>query len=159
MKSSPRERSVVSIKVRRCLICCAKLKRQAASTSEIGRFETDLLASDENLNALTELSGGWIDKASEHTKMRELILDMDSFESPTYGQNEKPSRLELRLKFLKMNGLTGKSGKTDAGEGRKGFPGLKLDDKPLEMHTWKHYDASIIRQGCVPSGSEWEIPV
>ena len=32
-------------------------ERSAASTSEIGRFETELLVSDENLNALTDLCG------------------------------------------------------------------------------------------------------
>ena len=38
------------------------IKGRAASTSQMGRFETELLATDENLAALTELSGAWIDK-------------------------------------------------------------------------------------------------
>ncbi len=37
------------------------VEKQAASTSQMGRFETELLASDENLAALTALPGAWID--------------------------------------------------------------------------------------------------
>src|SRR5881275_245215 len=39
--------------------------RLAASTSEMGRFETEWLASDANLDALTRLSGTWIDRVHE----------------------------------------------------------------------------------------------
>src|SRR5262247_3001338 len=35
--------------------------RRAASPSQIGRFETQWLATDENLSALADLSGQWID--------------------------------------------------------------------------------------------------
>lgn len=35
--------------------------KQAASASQIGRFETEWLASDENSTALADLSGQWID--------------------------------------------------------------------------------------------------
>ena len=63
-------------------------ERFAASTSEIGRFETELLVIDENLAALSELSGVWIDKANQRAWMKELILDLDSSESPTYGGQE-----------------------------------------------------------------------
>src|ERR671918_1072510 len=37
------------------------LERFAASSSQMGRFETEWLASDANLEALTDLSGTWID--------------------------------------------------------------------------------------------------
>ena len=53
--------------------------KQAASTSQMGRFETELLASDENFAALTDLSGVWIDK------VRPSLIDMDSSVSPTHG--------------------------------------------------------------------------
>jgi len=36
-------------------------EKQAASTSEVGRFETDLLSTKRNLTALTDLSGPWIE--------------------------------------------------------------------------------------------------
>jgi len=38
------------------------IERYAASTSQLGRFETELLASDSNLAALTALPGAWIDR-------------------------------------------------------------------------------------------------
>jgi hypothetical protein len=37
------------------------LDRQAASTSQMGRFETAWLTTETNLAALTDLSGAWID--------------------------------------------------------------------------------------------------
>ncbi len=36
--------------------------RQAASTSQMGRFETELLANDANIEALADMNGVWIDK-------------------------------------------------------------------------------------------------
>ena len=35
-------------------------------------------ATDENLSALTTLSGNWIERANKRRKMKELVLDMDS---------------------------------------------------------------------------------
>ena len=58
-------------------------RRLAASTSQMSRFETEILASDENLDALTDLSGLWIDKIDQRTESKELILDLDSSVSPT----------------------------------------------------------------------------
>ena len=63
-------------------------KRAAASTSLMSRFETEMLASDENLQALSDLCGRWVAEANRRSGMRELILDMDSSESPTHGRQE-----------------------------------------------------------------------
>ena len=60
----------------------------AASTSEMGRFETEVLTQPGNLAELTKLSGKWIDRLRERQPMRELILDMDSSVSETYGEQE-----------------------------------------------------------------------
>jgi len=60
----------------------------AASTSQMGRFETEVPTQSKNLNVLTKLSGMWIDRLREHRVMRELILDMDSSVSETYGEQE-----------------------------------------------------------------------
>jgi hypothetical protein len=60
----------------------------AASTSEMGRFETEVLTQPGNLKALTKLSGKWIDRLRERQPMRELVLDMDSSVSETYGDQE-----------------------------------------------------------------------
>src|SRR6516225_6710158 len=61
---------------------------QAASTSEMGRFETETLSTKENLKYLMNLSGAWIDQAHRHRKLPKLILDMDSSVSETYGHQE-----------------------------------------------------------------------
>jgi hypothetical protein len=63
-------------------------ERTAASTSQMGRFETEVLTQPSNLKALTKLSGNWIDRLREHRAMRELVLDMDSSVSETYGEQE-----------------------------------------------------------------------
>jgi hypothetical protein len=64
------------------------IERQAASTSQMGRFETEHLASDENLAALTDLTGGWIDRVHDRRPPKMIILDMDSSVSPTHGEQE-----------------------------------------------------------------------
>jgi len=63
-------------------------RRLAASTSQMSRFETDILVDDKNLEALTDLSGLWIDKVDQRVGSKELILDLDSSVSPTHGQQE-----------------------------------------------------------------------
>src|SRR5277367_3636215 len=63
-------------------------ERNAASTSQMSRFETEVLTQPGNLAALTNLSGKWIDRLRERRPMRELILDMDSSVSETHGQQE-----------------------------------------------------------------------
>jgi len=60
----------------------------AASTSQMGRFETEVLTQQGNLKALTKLSGKWIDRLRKRQPMRELNLDMDSSVSETYGEQE-----------------------------------------------------------------------
>ncbi len=60
----------------------------AASASQMGRFETEWLASEENLAALADLSGRWIDRVHGRQPPRTIVLDMDSSVSPTYGDQE-----------------------------------------------------------------------
>src|SRR5208283_3814198 len=57
----------------------------AASTSQMARFETEVLAQTRNL---ANLSGEWIDRLRDHRQLREVILDMDSSVSETYGEQE-----------------------------------------------------------------------
>jgi hypothetical protein len=64
------------------------LDRPAASTSQMGRFETEWLATEVNLAALADLSGTWIDHVHERRPPDGIILDMDSSESPTHGEQE-----------------------------------------------------------------------
>ncbi len=62
--------------------------RRAASTSQMGRFETEWLATEENLAVLSDLSGIWIDRVHDRKKPKVIVLDMDSSESPTHGDQE-----------------------------------------------------------------------
>ena len=61
---------------------------QAASTSQMGRFETEAMTSAENLTALADLSGRWIDRVQTRRARTALVLDIDSSVSPTYGAQE-----------------------------------------------------------------------
>ena len=61
---------------------------RAASASQMGRFETEWLAGPENLAALADLPGQWIDAVHKRRQPRVVVLDMDSSESPTYGDQE-----------------------------------------------------------------------
>jgi len=60
----------------------------AASASQMGRFETQWLATDTNLAALIDLSGLWIDLVHRRRPPRGIVLDMDSSVSPTHGEQE-----------------------------------------------------------------------
>ena len=59
--------------------------KQAASASQMGRFETEFLATDDNIAALADLSGAWIDRVHDRNPPKDVVLDMDSSVSPTYG--------------------------------------------------------------------------
>ena len=64
------------------------MDRLAASSSEMGRFETERLATEANLAVLTDLARTWIDRVHKRRPPDGIILDMDSSESPTYGEQE-----------------------------------------------------------------------
>ncbi len=63
-------------------------ERAAASTSLMGRFETEILTQPDNLKALMNLSGIWVDRVVQREPLKQIILDMDSSVSPTYGHQE-----------------------------------------------------------------------
>lgn len=64
------------------------LEKQAASTNTVNRFETEVLVSEENLRGLRQLNAGWVDQAVVHTRHQRIILDIDSSDSPLYGEQE-----------------------------------------------------------------------
>ena len=64
------------------------VERQAASASQMGCFETELLARDVNVEALTDMSGAWINRVHDRRPPKMIILDMDSSVSPTHGEQE-----------------------------------------------------------------------
>jgi hypothetical protein len=54
----------------------------------MSRFETEILSSRENLTALMNLSGTWIDSVHECAPLDKLILDLDSSVSETHGEQQ-----------------------------------------------------------------------
>ena len=63
-------------------------EKEGASTSQVGRFETDVLVHPDNLAALMNMPGRWVDRVRQRSPIRKLILDMDSSVSETYGDQE-----------------------------------------------------------------------
>lgn len=61
---------------------------QAASCSQMGRFETELLATTDNRDALADMPGQWIEAVHESQGLNYITLDMDSSVSPTHGAQE-----------------------------------------------------------------------
>jgi hypothetical protein len=62
--------------------------QNAASASQMGRFETEVLTLEANLSALADLSGRWIDRVHGRRPVKVIVLDMDSSVSPTHGEQE-----------------------------------------------------------------------
>jgi hypothetical protein len=62
--------------------------QSAASASQMGRFETEVLTQGANLSALADLSGRWIDAVHARRPVKGIVLDMDSSVSPTFGEQE-----------------------------------------------------------------------
>jgi hypothetical protein len=54
----------------------------------MGRFETELLSTDANVEALAEMNGMWNDKVHDRRPPTKITLDMDSSVSPTHGEQE-----------------------------------------------------------------------
>jgi len=65
-----------------------KVKKNAASTNTMGRFETEMLTMQENLGALSEINGRWVQRAINKTSYRRIILDMDSSVSQVHGDQQ-----------------------------------------------------------------------
>ena len=74
--------------VMRAIVDRKGLDHHAASTSQMGRFETDWLVPQENLATLNDLSGVWVDRVHDRKKPKVIVLDMDSSVSPTHGTQE-----------------------------------------------------------------------
>jgi hypothetical protein len=72
----------------RAVIGKKALERNAASYQTVSRFETETLASDENISALSSINHAWASKAIRATGTNKVILDMDSSEFPVHGNQE-----------------------------------------------------------------------
>ena len=63
-------------------------EHHAASTSQVSRFETQILTQSNNVGSLMNLPGKWVDRVLRHKPIHTLILDLDSSASPTHGHQE-----------------------------------------------------------------------
>jgi hypothetical protein len=54
----------------------------------MNRFETHVLTQGQNLAALAELPGKWVQRLMKRRYLLELTLDMDISVSETYGEQE-----------------------------------------------------------------------
>ena len=72
----------------RAVVARGGLDRQAASTSQMGRFEAEWLTGDANLAALADLPGAWIDRVHARKPQSTVVLDVDSSVSETHGGQE-----------------------------------------------------------------------
>ena len=62
-----------------------------SSTSEMNRFETEILTTRKNLKSLMDVPGKWINRVRQHRDFDKLILDLNSSVSQTYGRRERLS--------------------------------------------------------------------
>ncbi len=53
------------------------VERSAASTSLMSRFETEILTQPENLEALMNLPGIWVDRVHKGTPLKQVILESE----------------------------------------------------------------------------------
>jgi len=67
------------------------LDRNAASSQTVSRFETETLATEQNIEALSSINAVWVEKAIARTNTKKIVLDMDSSESPVHGAQEGSS--------------------------------------------------------------------
>src|SRR5660398_27107 len=67
------------------------LDRNAASSQTVSRFETEILAQEENIEALSSINSAWVDKAVSYSANKKIVLDMDSSEFPVHGSQEGSS--------------------------------------------------------------------
>ena len=81
------ERLAVDPAMRHIVDGRAKAK-QAASTSQMGRFETEVLTTPDNPAALADIPGHWIDRLHEVAPPKWITLDMDTSVSLTHGNQE-----------------------------------------------------------------------
>jgi hypothetical protein len=61
-------------------------QNEAAYSSEMSRFETEILSSRKNLTVLMDMPGTWIDLVQARVPLEKLILDLDSSVSETHGE-------------------------------------------------------------------------
>lgn len=77
--------------VMRCVIGGRDAGAKAASTSQGGRFESEVMTPGRNLAALMSVPGQWVDLIRRRRPINRLVLDMHNSVSETYGRQERVS--------------------------------------------------------------------
>jgi DDE family transposase len=73
----------------------------AASASEMGRFETEWLTQQKNLKGLSLLNTRWVRQAMAHTVNRRVILDIDSAEVRCMAsRKDQPTMVTLSVSAI-----------------------------------------------------------
>ena len=86
----------------RVVVACSGSDHNAASTSEMGRFETETLTEEKNLKGLAQMNSQWVEGAMVHTPHRRVILDMDSSER-SGARSAGGSRLQRPLRVCLLS--------------------------------------------------------
>ena len=72
--------------------------QNAASASQMGRFETEVLAQEENLAALTDLSGRWIDRVHARRPVKAVVRKLTRwYVEPVFADQRAYNAALLRL--------------------------------------------------------------
>jgi len=64
------------------------LEKGGSAEKTVGRFETEILTERNNLDRMDEMLFKWIEKVDKVRGVKTIILDLDSSESPVYGEQE-----------------------------------------------------------------------
>jgi len=64
------------------------LEKGGSAEKTVGRFETKILTSGNNLDKMDEMLFKWIEKVNKVRAVKTIILDLDSSESPVFGDQE-----------------------------------------------------------------------
>jgi hypothetical protein len=75
----------------RAIIGERALEKAGAGETTVGRFEKEILLEGNNLGKLDEIIEKWIEKIDSIRGIKKIVLDMDSSESPVYGEQEESS--------------------------------------------------------------------
>ena len=89
----------------------------------MSRFETEVLTQEENVEGLAHLNAAWVERAMAHTPHWRVILDMDSCESPVYGE---PEGAAYNGHFLRACAITPCSASISLGTARERCCGLGM---------------------------------
>lgn len=105
--------------------------KTAASVSQMGRFETEILTQSKNLEDLINQPGKWVDEVHQNKSIKKIILDMDSSDSPTFGRQE--------------------------GSAYNGYFGYTCYHPLFVFNQFGDIERALLRNGNVYSSDDWEI--